>query len=620
MHLGSWWAFAPEHGNHRARCEVVVVPSPIVTTQLPGAGATLGGDFRIERQLGAGGMGAVYVAEQISTGRRRALKLMHPSLVSDAKLRERFEQEARVGARIPSDHVVQVIAAGVDEATGSPFIAMELLDGEDLAATMNKRGALPPEDVRAILQPVCHALGAAHNAGIVHRDLKPENIFLLHTRDVQRTFDVKLLDFGIAKLTADARTMATSAVGTPLWMAPEQTDPRAKIAPTADIWPLALLVFSMLTGRSYWRVASDPSVSVQALMREILFEPVDAPSVRAVEFQIDVPLPEGFDAWFLRCLDRDAAKRFPTANEAWEALVPVLGAELRSPATLAALRTASMTTDERAKFETAPTAASLEMAATAPVGGLSGMEATVDASKLAAVAASAHSTNLSVGKTDPAAAPKPSKLRAVGAVAAAALVGVISWQVATSRAERLNAANQETQTGNGSSRESSFPAPGTDLPGIGPANGLGPRGPGPGVFPDVPLPPPPPLNGSGFAPAAPPMPPAPPAVPVVPAQPKATASAGPKLGPFDTRSAQRSADTHAGNVKHICGRTPGPGPRAFSLTVTFNPTGRVAKVRANVQAPAPVTLCAESVMIGAVAPPFDPTLGPGVVVVSVSLD
>lgn len=590
-----------------------MLPSVLVTTQLPGAGAILGGDFRIERQLGAGGMGAVYVAEQVSTGRRRALKLMHPSLVSDAKLRERFEQEARVGARIPSDHVVQVIAAGVDEATGSPFIAMELLDGEDLAATMNKRGALPPEDVRAILQPVCHALGAAHNAGIVHRDLKPENIFLLHTRDVQRTFDVKLLDFGIAKLTADARTMATSAVGTPLWMAPEQTDPRAKIAPTADVWPLGLLVFSMLTGRSYWRVASEPAVSVQALMREILFEQVDAPSIRAVEFQLDVPLPEGFDAWFLRCLDRDASKRFLTANEAWEALVPVLGAELRPPATLAALRASSMSTEERAKLETAATAASLEMAATAPVGGLSGMEATVDASKLAAVAASVHSTNLSVGRTDPAVAPKPSKFRTVGAIAAAALVGVISWQVATSRAERSRLAEEEARSNNGSSEQTSAPEVREK------ANEIGSLAEMPNVRPDIPLPPSP-ADGPEIALPKLPTPPLPPAVPKLPAAPKPTASAGPALGPFDSRAAQRSADTLASNVKHICGRLPGSGPRAFSVTVTLAPTGRTTKARANVPSPSSGTTCAESVMIGVVAPPFDPALGPGIVVAAISLD
>src|SRR3954447_19206779 len=128
-------------------------------------------DYRVLQPLAEGGMGAVYVVEQLSTGSRRALKLMHPQLVQDPRLRQRFEQEARVGARIESDHVVQVIAAGVDEETGYPFLVMELLKGEDLGAALAKRGAMSPEETRQIFAQLCHALAAAHVAGIVHRDL-----------------------------------------------------------------------------------------------------------------------------------------------------------------------------------------------------------------------------------------------------------------------------------------------------------------------------------------------------------------------------------------------------------------------------------------------------------------
>jgi len=551
----------------------VVLVSSFVTSEWPASGGILGGDFRIERQLVAGGMGAVYVAEQLSTGRRRALKLMHPSLVSDAKLRERFEQEARVGARIQSDHVVQVIAAGVDEASGSPFIAMELLDGEDLATTIARRGALPPSDVRAILQPVCHALGAAHAVGIVHRDLKPENIFLLHTQDVQRSFDVKLLDFGIAKLTADARTMATSAVGTPLWMAPEQTDPRAKIAPTADIWPLGLLVFTMLTGRSYWRVASDSGVSVQALMREILFDAVDAPSVRAVELNIDVPLPVGFDAWFLKCLDRDATRRFPTAKEAWEALVPVLGAEVQAPARLASLVAGG--SSDRVRPEVAETAPVSEMAATGRAAGLSEVDAAAGASQVA---------------------PR-SNLRAIGALAAAALIAVVSWQVATSRAERQQIATQENTKTPRSSGETSAPAvtppapPVVEIP-AAPSVSVGAAI--PPVVPDVPL---------SSSPSV---------------HPKVTAPPKPKLPPFDAAFAQRSVENYVFTAKHICARM--NGPRAFSVTVTFAPTGRPSNVKASGGFSTGTTACAEGVFRGASIPPYDPASGNGSATASVSLD
>src|SRR5690349_7792817 len=105
-------------------------------------GTILGGDYRIQRPLSAGGMGSVYVVEQITTGKLRALKLMHRELVADVKLRERFEQEARVGSLIPSDHIVQVIGAGVDAASGMPWLAMELLEGEDLASHIRDKSAL----------------------------------------------------------------------------------------------------------------------------------------------------------------------------------------------------------------------------------------------------------------------------------------------------------------------------------------------------------------------------------------------------------------------------------------------------------------------------------------------
>src|SRR5829696_940531 len=110
-------------------------------------GTIFGGEFRIVRPLSAGGMGAVYIAEQASTSKLRALKLMHPMLLSDTRLRERFEQEARVGGLIRSDHVVQVISAGVDHQAGVPWIAMELLEGEDLAACLRRRGAFQPGEV-----------------------------------------------------------------------------------------------------------------------------------------------------------------------------------------------------------------------------------------------------------------------------------------------------------------------------------------------------------------------------------------------------------------------------------------------------------------------------------------
>ena len=161
-------------------------------------GTVFAHDFRVVRPLADGGMGSVYVVEQLSTGRERALKLMHPQFVADPNNRRRFAEEARVGARIASDHVVEVIASGVDEGSGVPWLAMELLHGETLFDRVEKRGAVPPAEAYEVLRQVCHALGAAHRAGIVHRDVKPENIFLASTRREGAAVMVKVLDFGIA--------------------------------------------------------------------------------------------------------------------------------------------------------------------------------------------------------------------------------------------------------------------------------------------------------------------------------------------------------------------------------------------------------------------------------------
>jgi len=163
-------------------------------------------------------MGAVYVADQLSTGKARALKVMRAELVDDLDARRRFEQEARVGARVASDHVVEIHAAGVDGETGLPFLVMELLVGEDLASAIERSGPMPPSAVLAIFEQLCHAIGAAHGAGVVHRDLKPENVFLAKPRRAREaSVDVKVLDFGIAKVVEESasRKKSTQSIGTP---------------------------------------------------------------------------------------------------------------------------------------------------------------------------------------------------------------------------------------------------------------------------------------------------------------------------------------------------------------------------------------------------------------------
>lgn len=290
-------------------------------------GTIFASDYQIERPLSEGGMGAVYVARQLSTGAPRALKLMHPQLVRDPSLRARFEQEAKVAAEIPSDHVVQVIAAGVDAESGMPWLAMELLDGTDLVEA-TATGRCDASRLRQIMEQLCHGLQAAHERGIVHRDLKPENVFLAAPRRPGIPFTVKILDFGIAKVTEQARaTAATAAIGTPLWMAPEQAGATAgAISPATDVWALGLIAFWLLTGRSYWRGATLEGITLQALMREVLFDPLPPASERAAEFGVRGDLPAGFDAWFGRTVVREPAERHPDARTAFEALAHALTA------------------------------------------------------------------------------------------------------------------------------------------------------------------------------------------------------------------------------------------------------------------------------------------------------
>jgi serine/threonine protein kinase len=275
-------------------------------------GTVLGGDFRIAEQLGAGGMGTVYRALQLSTRRARAVKVMAAELVRDAPSRARFKRECTVGARIDSDHLVQVIAAGVDEVLGVPFLAMELLEGESLTGRLERCGPLDVEGATRILSELCHALDAAHSAGVVHRDVKPDNVFLAELRRAGRSTSVKLLDLGVAKLVADrAASSTTSAIGTPMWMAPEQTG--GKVGVHTDIWPLGLMAFWMLTGELFWRGAAT-GASIAELLREIAIEPIPRASVRAAE--VGASLPGWFDDWFARCVVRERDQRFASAGEA----------------------------------------------------------------------------------------------------------------------------------------------------------------------------------------------------------------------------------------------------------------------------------------------------------------
>lgn len=263
-------------------------------------GSVIGGDFRVVARIGKGGMGVVYCVDQLSTGRRRALKVMRESLGGDAELRARFEREARLSAQIASEHVVEVVATGVDPGSGRLWLAMELLDGVDLRQHLSRARRLSLEHFVDVFRQLCHGVAAAHVVGIVHRDLKPENVFLakLQRADVPHT--VKVLDFGLAKALSLGRQTQTltRAVGTPLYMAPEQFR-AGRVTPAADVWALGLIAFELLTGHHYGR-------------RRV------PASERARKY--GVTLPPGFDEWFARCLAPSPAARWTNAGVAFQEL------------------------------------------------------------------------------------------------------------------------------------------------------------------------------------------------------------------------------------------------------------------------------------------------------------
>jgi hypothetical protein len=292
-------------------------------------GSLFHGRYHVVRCINAGSMGAVYEVLDQTTDSRRALKVMLPSIVQDADLRNRFEREAKVTGGIESDHIVRVSDAGIDGENGAPFLVMELLRGDELGRLVRKRGALPPAEVLTYLSQMARALDKTHARGIVHRDLKPENMFVTERDD--GTPCVKILDFGIAKVVVDSNQGAnkTRAMGTPVYMAPEQVRGDPLIGPAADIHALGHIAYALLVGEPYWEEEAS-RVALFALLSLILEGLEEAATVRARRRR-GVTLPPEFDAWFKKTVAVKAADRFESASAAVSALRTVYGIRAPSP-------------------------------------------------------------------------------------------------------------------------------------------------------------------------------------------------------------------------------------------------------------------------------------------------
>jgi len=234
-----------------------VLPRGLLATRLEGPvpvtvelspGVLLAGKYRIERELGSGGMGAVFLAENVDLGRRVAIKVLHPQAAAHAEVLARFRQEARTAAAIGHPGIVDVLDLG-RTAEGAEFIVMEHLRGETLGQRLSREERLPVADALEIARALADALGAAHDHGIVHRDLKPDNVFLV----AEPGPAIKIVDFGISKLTQGAdravQTATGAVLGTPMYMSPEQVNADRELGPAADLYALGAICYQMLGGR-----------------------------------------------------------------------------------------------------------------------------------------------------------------------------------------------------------------------------------------------------------------------------------------------------------------------------------------------------------------------------------
>jgi serine/threonine-protein kinase len=289
-------------------------------------GDIVGGKYRVERVVGAGGMGVVVAAVHLELGQRVALKFILPDAMAGRDAVERFFREARAIARLNSEHITRVFdVSRTDEE--NPYMVLELLEGEDLAHLHRSKGPLSVGDAVEYLLQACAGLVDAHAAGIIHRDLKPQNLFV--TRRPNGAPLVKLLDFGIAKAVGAAAvgqvtlTDSKAVIGSPLYMPPEQMR-SARIADVrSDIWSMGVMLYEILGGK----LPFDGETVTEICVRVVNESPTPLLTLRP---SLDPKLAE----IVMRCLEKNPDRRWPNVAQLGAALEPyakstLLGAPVR---------------------------------------------------------------------------------------------------------------------------------------------------------------------------------------------------------------------------------------------------------------------------------------------------
>jgi serine/threonine protein kinase/ActR/RegA family two-component response regulator len=289
----------------------------------PLSGTILGGKYRLEKKIGEGGMGSVWLGVHLSLGINVAIKFMAKSLAETPDYQS-FEREAHAAAQLRNLHVVRVYDHGI-AFDGQPYLVMEYLAGDSLTTWVERQGPLSGSGVASLVEQTAAALTEAHERGLVHRDVKPDNILMIEDGDQAEGFVVKLIDFGLAKpwlveptyaipgyLDAAAESPSSESprapsfvAGTPLYMSPECFSSSAPPTPLLDLWGLAVTAFFAVTGGSL----PFEGENLGELYRQICVEPLPVAS------EVLPGVPVGFDAWFSRACARDPEARFQTAGQ-----------------------------------------------------------------------------------------------------------------------------------------------------------------------------------------------------------------------------------------------------------------------------------------------------------------
>jgi hypothetical protein len=293
----------PPERLSEARSEQLLHPGDVVADR-----------YRIDSEIGRGGMGIVYAATMLASGRRVALKWLFESAANRGERRRRFLREARAASTVEHASVVRVFDAG--EHARGVFLAMELLQGESLRVHL-LRSNLNVQQAVDLLMPVLRGIAAAHQQGVIHRDLKPDNMLVCPRAGGAP--EIKVLDFGLSKLIGNdgdsLHTLPGAMLGTPQYMAPEQIEGSGRVDARCDLYSIAAILYEAIAGRRPFE-----SLTLADLLAKLSRE--EPPPLRQVARAFNKDVPQAFSQAVMRALNRDPAKRYDTVEDFALAIEP----------------------------------------------------------------------------------------------------------------------------------------------------------------------------------------------------------------------------------------------------------------------------------------------------------